>query len=365
MLDILIIGHPYSAQNIRSHISNLVRVIAVNSNRVILIGGVDVELENVCNISSKIQQKKNIISRVFQFIAVQLYISKSMIKQKYDIALIIPQFMIIPIIVSKILRKPIGVYMGGRGSKSLQYSENRVILFIIRKLEDLVFYMADYLVAESQCTVRFLDIEQHQQKIFICPQWVDTFMFGDTNPFNNRECVIGYIGALSNEKGGCAFIKAMSMILRDARVKDIKFLIIGDGDCKKDLNIMKNCGLITDNNLYYSDWVPKERIPQILSSIKLLVIPSISEGLPNILLEAMACGTPVLATPVGAIPDIIQDGYNGFLMDNNSPECIVKNIYRSLKSIDSVAQKVRDTIEKDYSFEKCQKRWQILLENFE
>ena len=45
----------------------------------------------------------------------------------------------------------------------------------------------------------------------------------------------------------------------------------------------------------------------------------------------MGCGTPVLATPVGGVPDLIKDGKTGFIMGDNSPECIAKNVIRALE----------------------------------
>ena len=94
------------------------------------------------------------------------------------------------------------------------------------------------------------------------------------------------------------------------------------------------------------------------------MIPSQFEGLPNILLEAMACGTLVLATPVGAIPDVIVDGRTGFIMEDNSPDCIAKNVTRVLNSSDSeqVAENGRRFVEEHFTFEHAVARWKEVLE---
>ncbi len=106
-------------------------------------------------------------------------------------------------------------------------------------------------------------------------------------------------------------------------------MIIGDGDLKSNVNkYLSQNGL--ENNVKLVGWSSHEDLPKYLNSLKLLVIPSYTEGLPNIMLEGMACGTPVLATGVGAIPDIINDEKTGFIMENNSPECIAKKTFSAL-----------------------------------
>ena len=100
---------------------------------------------------------------------------------------------------------------------------------------------------------------------------------------------------------------------------------------------------------------------------RLLVLPSYIEGLPNIMLEAMGCGTPVLATPVGVIPDVIIDRKTGFIMENNAPECIAENVRRALDSpdLERIAEEGRRFVEEYYTFERTVENWKSILQSIE
>jgi len=185
--------------------------------------------------------------------------------------------------------------------------------------------------------------------------------FKQNHLFTNRPYCIGYIGRLSREKGVQHFAQALPAILSDQQA--LRALIGGDGPLKESLKAaLQEEGLTTRVDL--PGWISHDDLPEYLNQLRLLVLPSYTEGLPNIMLEAMACGTPVLATPVGAIPDVIIDGKTGFIMENNSPECIAENVIRALNSrdLERIAEDGRRFVEGNFTFERVVERWKEVLE---
>ncbi len=98
--------------------------------------------------------------------------------------------------------------------------------------------------------------------------------------------------------------------------------------------------------------------------MKLLVIPSDTEGLPNSMLEAMACGTPVLATPVGGIPSFVTDGKTGFILQDNSPQCITSAIIRILeeKNHGRIIENAYHLIQKNFTFENRVEEFKVIFD---
>jgi glycosyltransferase involved in cell wall biosynthesis len=126
-------------------------------------------------------------------------------------------------------------------------------------------------------------------------------------------------------KGLDYLIEALKIICE--RYTSTQLIIIGDGDDRKKLETLAhNLGL--SDNIAFLGKKPNTEIPKFLAESDIFVFPSLSEGFPNVLLEAMASGLPVVATNISGISEIIKDGENGLLVKpKNSQDLAEKILY--------------------------------------
>ena len=123
------------------------------------------------------------------------------------------------------------------------------------------------------------------------------------------DIIIGYVGRLSREKGIEYLIKA-GAILKEKN-KSFKIWIIGDGKERKELEKVSSKMMLQDFILFTGFLSDVERW---FPAMDVFVLPSLTEGTPMALLEAMSHGLPVIASKVGGVPDIIKSGANGLLV---------------------------------------------------
>ncbi len=142
--------------------------------------------------------------------------------------------------------------------------------------------------------------------------------------------VIGVVARLSEEKGIGYLLEAMPHVLK--RYPNLYLLIAGDGPIKDKLkNLSVHMGL--EQNVIFLGY--RNDIPEFMTDIDLLVMPSLTEGFPLSLLEGMAAGLPIVATRVGGIPEIITDGREGILVPPREPDALAKAIIRVLREKES------------------------------
>lgn len=301
------------------------------------------------------------INRIKNYVFTQLKIAHVLLNiiGKIDVCIFFlgGETLTLPLIPTKLFNKKTVIMLSGY---SIKY-EKDTLSKIATKLCTINLNLVDKIILYSPRLIDEWNLKKYSHKILIAPRHFLNFSnFKLSTEFTQRNDLIGYVGRLSEEKGILNFVKSIPLLLKQKPFLNI--LIIGDGDLKNNVkNYLSNNSL--ENNVKLVGWSSNEDLPKYLNLLKLLVIPSYTEGLPNVMLEAMACGTPVLATKVGAIPDIIKDEETGFLMKNNSPECIAENIIRALEfpNLGNIVIKSQKLVENNFTYEKAVERYSIIF----
>jgi glycosyltransferase involved in cell wall biosynthesis len=267
----------------------------------------------------------------------------------------------LPMTIAKLRRKRIIWLLPSSLGKMMEHQHDFLDLMLI-PMQSLSYYLVDKIVLYSPNLIQEWRLQNYSQKIHIAHRHsIDFDDFNVSIPLPDRPPLIGYIGRLSTEKGIQNFVQSLPAIL--CAQKDFRVLIVGDGPLKESIDASLVEEKLSDR-VDLSGWIVHEDLPKYLNQLRLLVLPSYTEGLPNIMIEALACGTPVLATPVGAIPDIIRDGETGFIMEDNSPECIAENVLRILYSpdLERVAENGRNFVKRNFTFDKTVEQWKKIFD---
>ena len=127
-----------------------------------------------------------------------------------------------------------------------------------------------------------------------------------------RKRRIGYLGRLDEEKGVDVLVEVVKEL-----PEEVTFVFIGDGALRPRIE-RELADRIEAGSVELTGWVDHEDVSALLGELRLPVMTSRTEGVSTTALEAMACGTPVCATPVGGIPDVVEDWETGLLLDTES-----------------------------------------------
>lgn len=205
-----------------------------------------------------------------------------------------------------------------------------------------------------------------EREIFLIPNGIDTELFkpmernetlaemlglgGKTK--EERSAVIGFAGELREKKGLRALLSGYAQA---AKSRPASLLIVGevrDGEDKKFFDEFKSAN--SQLPITVTGPVPHEDMPAYYALMDVLVHPSLRDGMPNAALEAMACGLPVIATPVGGILDALEDGENGVLVNVNDAAALAGKIVELLDDPQKRAglgQRARETVVEKFGLE--------------
>jgi glycosyltransferase involved in cell wall biosynthesis len=233
----------------------------------------------------------------------------------------------------------------------------------------LLSKVADRVTAVGKPGATFL-----RDKVGIAPQKINTIISGiDSACFaaatpitrsvwgwREKDIVVGCVARLEPEKGVGVLLEAFHFVLMHH--PNAKLLIAGDGSEREKLRRTAECLGLNGSVQFLGT---RSDIPEVLATCDVIALPSLHEGLPMALLEAMAARKPVIATNVGAIPEVIKNGRSGILVPPGRADLLAKALSVLIGDQDKrhgMGAEAFKTVQESYSFNEMLQKYEALYE---
>ena len=244
------------------------------------------------------------------------------------------------VILSKVLkRKVVFQIHGGYGDYKLTYLVSKIAKAAMLKCDAILIFSISELNKISE-------IVGTKPKKVVLSNAVKVSDFSDREScfrrdllINDCDKVILFLGRLVVGKGVYELIAAIVLIL--PKFKTVTFVIAGDGPEKS--NMMDLCNTTgIGEHVRFPGYLSYENVIAAFAAADIFVLPSYSEAMPMTILQALASGVSIVATSVGAIPEILQDGINGFLIQPKNVQQLVDKILELLGN-DGLRNQIENT----------------------
>lgn len=172
--------------------------------------------------------------------------------------------------------------------------------------------------------------------------------------------VVGVVANLIHYKGHRFFLQACHEVKR--KIPEVRFLLIGDGPLRRELEGLAAALSLEKDVLFLGS---RQDIPELLALMDVAVLPSLEEGFPNAVLEAMAAGKPVVATRVGGIPEAVIHGETGLLVQPKDPQALADAILALLDDpqlAEEMGRAGQERVKKEFSLDRMIREMEGLYE---
>jgi len=190
--------------------------------------------------------------------------------------------------------------------------------------------LRDYIVSQTSIPRR---------KLVVIPNGVDISEFREAQPvpretigLSDEDGMVLFVGRLDKQKGVTYLLKAAARVVRQS--PKVHFVIAGAGRLEGRLKRYVRWKKLADN-VHFVGF--RDDLPSLMKACDMFVCPSLWEGMPNVILEAMACAKPVIATRVVGCVDLVKDGETGLLVPPRDASALADAIFRLFDEPDAAA----------------------------
>lgn len=282
-------------------------------------------------------------------------VAKKMQKEnRYDICLIFFGIPSGPIgyMLKKKYKLPYVIRFGGGDVPGFQERFTKVYKLIAPAIK-MIWKKADARIANSQ-GLKDMALKFYDKKSFdIIPNGVDTEVFYPIEKADSDEFKILFVSRLIERKG-LQFIIPQLRKIQDSTEKKVKLVVVGDGPYREQLETITREYKVADMVEFVGQKNKKEIVP-FYQNADLFILPSAKEGMPNVVLEAMACGLPIIMTPCEGSKELVQD--NGYILLTSEMGEKIQQLLRNKEMLQKLGHNSRRIVEEQF----C---WGHVVENY-
>lgn len=187
-------------------------------------------------------------------------------------------------------------------------------------------------------------------KIHVVHCTVGDHFFGPIQPIPPASRTILSVGRLSAQKGQLLLLDALSALVHAG--EDVRLVLAGDGEMRSVVE-RRIAELGLSSRVTITGWIGEAEVQSLLVESRALVLPSFAEGLPVVIMEALAMGRPVVSTLIAGIPELVREGENGWLVPAGSHEALVaalrKVMAASMAELEALGRAGRKRVEAEHS----------------
>lgn len=150
-------------------------------------------------------------------------------------------------------------------------------------------------------------------------------IFRNKNNILNNSIIITLLAGITGEKGHDAAIKAFSKIINMYSDRDIKLVFAGKDFTNGKMEALARKKEVS-KDIFFLGFCDSQKVHQILNTTDIFILPSLREGLPTVVIEAMSYGLPVIATDIGGMSELLVNGETGFLIKPGEVDSLIKKL---------------------------------------